>query len=296
VETTLGAPVETAIEQSGGMSPGCATRLACADGTRAFVKAVGVELNPLTPNLFRREILALGLLGSHPLWPSLLATYDDGDWVALLLEDVVGVHPDLGDDAVMARLLDSTDQLGTVLQQRVPVPPEPDPAHGGLTDTRLAYRAWLDALDHVGDVPRDLSPPWVVHRAPEFQERLVRLSQEPMSQLVHWDIRDDNLLQRPDGRLVFLDWGSAGVGPDWLDPLLARLERVEQPWFDVSVATAPALERAGDATVTTWLVGIGAFLAWRAHTAVDVNLPTLNEFRRRESARFLAGAARRLGI
>ena len=38
------------------MSPGCATRLVCADGTRAFVKAVGAELNPNTPELFRREI------------------------------------------------------------------------------------------------------------------------------------------------------------------------------------------------------------------------------------------------
>ena len=32
------------------MSPGCATRLVCEDGTRAFVKAVGTELNPKTPS------------------------------------------------------------------------------------------------------------------------------------------------------------------------------------------------------------------------------------------------------
>ena len=296
VDRTLGSPVTSAVDQVGGFSPGCATRLVCADGTHAFVKAVSTALNPETPTLFRRERLALGLLGSHPLWADLLAAYDDGEWVALLIEDVAGVHPDLGDDATMARLVDATDELVRVMQQRVPRPPAPDPANGGLTDMRLVYLRWAEGLGQVVGLPEDLVPRWLVDRAPEFQERLHELSEQPMTLLVHWDIRDDNLLQRPDGSLVFLDWGAAGVGPDWLDPLLARLERVEDPWFDASLATSPALVRAGDDAVTTWLVGIGGFLGWRAHTAVDINLPTLNEFRRTESARFLAGAARRLGI
>ena len=49
VDETLGSPVVATAEQVGGMSPGCATRVTCADGTRAFVKAVGAELNPDTP-------------------------------------------------------------------------------------------------------------------------------------------------------------------------------------------------------------------------------------------------------
>ncbi len=90
VEATLGSPVVATAEQVGGFSPGCATRLGCADGTRAFVKAVGADLNPHSPTLFRREALALTLLGSHPLWADLLASYDEDGWVALLLEDVDG--------------------------------------------------------------------------------------------------------------------------------------------------------------------------------------------------------------
>ena len=81
-----------------------------------------------------------------------------------------------------------------------------------------------------------------------------------------------------------------------MDPLLARLERVEDPWFDDSLATSPALARAGDDLVTTWLIGFGETLAWRAHTAVDVNLPTLNAFRVAESRRFLGAARRRLDL
>ena len=51
---------------------------------------------------------------------------------------------------------------------------------------------------------------------------MAALAGHPMDRLVHWDIRNDNLLVRPTGEVVFVDWGAAGVGPDWLDPLLAR--------------------------------------------------------------------------
>lgn len=301
VEQTLGSRVSEAADQSGGFSPGCATRVRCADGTRAFVKAVGAELNPDTPTLFRREILALTLLGSHPLWADLRASYDSGpeggDWVVLLLEDVEGTHPDLSDDATMTRLTDATDELVRVMQQRVPDPPrEPHPTEGGLTWMSRVFESWIAGLAHADEVPGDLMPGWVVQRVAELTAGVQRLVAQPQDHLVHWDIRDDNLLIRPNGDIVFLDWGAAGHGQDWLDPLLARLERVHLPWFDASLTTSPALVRAGDDAVTSWLVGIGAFLGWRAHVAVDVNLPTLNAFRRRESARFLGAAARRLDL
>ncbi|GAA2155028.1 hypothetical protein GCM10009844_41700 [Nocardioides koreensis] len=295
VDDTLGSPVVAVAEQVGGMSPGCATRVTCADGTRAFVKAVGTELNPDTPNLFRREATVLGLLGSHPLWAELLASYDDGAWVALLLEDVEGTHPDLDDDREMARLLEATDELAAVTRSRVPDPPVPDPGSGGLNDLR-DFSRWSNAFDHLDEVPAHLLPGWVRERAGSLQAGVDALSAMPGAQLVHWDIRQDNLLVRPGGELVFVDWGQAGVGADWLDPLLARLERVHLPWFDDALAASPALVRAGDGAVTSWLVGFGTFLAWRAVTAVDVNLPTLGDFRRRESARALGAAARRLDL
>ena len=140
-------------------------------------------------------------------------------------------------------------------------------------------------------------PAWVVERLDDLMADCHRLVEraEP-DRLVHWDIRDDNLLTRPDGSIVFVDWGQASRGPAWTDPMIARLEGVEEPWFDDAVHRSPALAALGDDLVTAFLVGIGAFLAYRAETAVDVNLPTLNDFRRTESARFLAGAGRRLGV
>jgi hypothetical protein len=307
VDETLGSPVVATAEQSGGMSPGCVTRLRCADGTRAFVKAVGAELNPDSPTLYRREVQALGLLGSHPLWADLLASYDGGDggdeWVALLLEDVEGRHPDLGDDAEMAQLLEATDELGRVMGDRVPHPPAPTASPGGthplyvpgLVDLRAVFTTWVSGLDRAAEVPPDLMPRWVVEHADALRPGVVALAGVPMDRLVHYDIRNDNLLVRPTGELVFLDWGGCGVGPAWLDPMLARVERVHLPWFDASLAASPALAGKDD-LVTSSLVGVGAYLALRAHTAVDVGLPALRAFRRQESARFLDAAARRLGL
>ncbi|WP_141779777.1 phosphotransferase [Nocardioides albertanoniae] len=296
VEARLGSPVVSYADQVGGMSPGCATRVVCADGTRAFVKAVGADLNAHTPTLFRREIAVLDLIGEHPLWARLEASYDDGDWVALVLEDVEGRHPDLSDDVVMGRLLEATDDLSVVLGERTP---REIATGGGTYDTGLTgqhsiFRQFADSVETLTEIPDAPVPAWVRADTAGWAKKIRTLAEHPMTTLVHYDIRVDNLLQRPTGEIVFVDWGGAGIGPDWIDPLLARLERVDQGWFDASLASSEALVRIGDEAVTTWLVGIGTHLAVRSVTAVDVNLPTLQEFRRTESARFLGAAARRL--
>ncbi|MFE6646922.1 phosphotransferase [Nocardioides sp. NPDC057772] len=197
---------------------------------------------------------------------------------------------------MMTRLIAATDDLAAVLGER---------ANGlagtgaggydpGLTGQRHIFNQFASSLDELTDIPDAPVPTWVRNEAGTWAERLRLMSDQPMSTLVHDDIRIDNLLQRPTGEIVFLDWGAAGIGPDWLDPLLARLERVDQDWFDTSLTSSAALARIGDEAVTSWLVGIGTHLAVRTVTAVDVNLPTLQEFRRTESARFLSAAARRL--
>jgi hypothetical protein len=290
VDEALGSPVVGTVEQVGGMSPGCATRVTCADGTRAFVKAVGAELNPDTPVLFRREDAVLGHLGSHELWARLLASYDDGAWVALLIEDVEGRHPDFGHDAELEAVLAGTDRLSAVLQDR-DVPPTVD-----LIDVAGAFRKWASTLATLADAPAEAPVPgWLRSDPHGWADVLREHASRPMPHVAHWDVRVDNLLRRPDGRIVFVDWGMAARGPAWADPLLARLERVEEPWFDASIGASPALSEAGDDVVTAFLAGFGAHLAVRSVVAVDVNLPTLNDFRITESRRILAGVARRTG-
>ncbi|WP_299927524.1 hypothetical protein [uncultured Nocardioides sp.] len=290
VEDRLGSPVVGTAEQVGGMSPGCATRVTCADGTRAFVKAVGAELNPDTPGLFRREIGVLRHLGEHELWARLLASYDDGAWVALLIEDVEGRHPDFTDDAELEAVLTGVDRLADVLQHR-DVPSSVD-----LVDVAHVLGKWADSLATLDSAPPSTPVPDWLRADPEGWAGVLREQAAlPMPHVVHWDIRIDNLLRRPGGEIVFLDWGTTARGPAWADPVLARLERVDDPWFDTSTASSPTLAEAGDEVVTAFLAGFGAHLAVRSVVAVDLNLPTLNDFRIRESRRMLEAVARRSG-
>lgn len=272
------------------MSPGCATRLRCADGTRAFVKAVGPELNRLTLGLFRHEVTVLEHLGADPLWASLLASYDEpGGWVALLLEDVEGRHPDLRDSADAALAIRATDRLVERLAghgRSLPV--------GSARQAMARYDQMWPGLD---EIPPDALPGWARKRAPAMQAALADLQQAAEgSHLVNCDIREDNLLVRPDGSLVFVDWGMSRVGAAWLDPLWLRLEWAEKPVFDDLVAGCLPLAALGDEAVTCFLYVLGVWLVYHTTVADDVGLPALARFRMVESARFLEGARRRLGI
>jgi hypothetical protein len=90
IEDLLGSPVVEAVSQPGGFSPGTADRVRTAAGTRAFVKAVSMAQNPGSVEFHRREAAVTARLPAEAAAPRLLGTYDDGEWVALVLEDVPG--------------------------------------------------------------------------------------------------------------------------------------------------------------------------------------------------------------
>ena len=141
VEDSMRSRVVDVHPQSGGFSAGPAVRLRFDDGTRAFLKAVGDDVNPDTPDLFRHEAAVLSALPRAPYRAGLLASYDDGHWVALLLEDVDGRHPDLDDE----RELDAV-RRAVVAQSRELTPdplalPVPDLAAGAARWARRTARA-----------------------------------------------------------------------------------------------------------------------------------------------------------
>ena len=112
VERELGSQVVEWRSQSGGWSPGTADRLVCADGSRAFLKAVHPSLNPVTPGLYRDEIRAAELLGPDVPCAHLRASFDDGTWVALLFEDIEGRLPHAPwREAELRAVLDALDAL-----------------------------------------------------------------------------------------------------------------------------------------------------------------------------------------
>lgn len=93
VEQQLGGRVVEAVTQPGGFSPGVAARLKTATGTRAFVKAVGPELNPESPGMHRAEARIAAALPEGTPAPRLLGFFDEDGWVVLVFEDIEGAPP-----------------------------------------------------------------------------------------------------------------------------------------------------------------------------------------------------------
>jgi hypothetical protein len=211
VEGALGSPVIHAATQVGGFSPGAAVRVVCADGRRAFVKAVGRSLNPDSPALHREELRALAVLPPHVSAPRLLASYDDGDWVVLVLEDIDGHRPEVpwvGSDvaamSVALRVLATTQA------------PEQLPRFADAVNM-------LTSWDEVTADPAGIDGV-LLDRLPEMiaAQSLAREVTRGDA-LVHWDARADNVLVR-DGVAVLLDWAWACRGAPWLDSLLLAMD------------------------------------------------------------------------
>ena len=118
---------------------------------------------------------------------------------------------------------------------------------------------------------------------------------------MHLDIRDDNLLLRGDGSAVIVDWGMSRPGPSWVDQVLLAAHRVDRADFDAQVAGLSAYgvsASRGDALqddVTDLLLALGGSLAALRDRPMP-GLPAIDAFRRREQARLLEGARRRLGL
>ncbi|HIY94717.1 MAG TPA: aminoglycoside phosphotransferase family protein [Candidatus Rothia avicola] len=264
VEKELGSPVIGAESQSGGYSLGTADRLVTASGRRAFLKAVDASLHPHTANLHRQEGRITASFPSSTPTPAVLATRDfsgaDGaGWVALLLEDIEGRHPESPwqkeELAAVFRALES--------MSRVPVDPSLSlpTTEADLTEelifwhklaqgVTLEHLAYVQATDPYQQLVQLL--PFINLKASEFaafaDKHLV--AHLTGSSYVHTDLRGDNILIRPTGEAVLIDWPWATVGNthiDWAsvatDALIADPELTLAEVYELMPASGrPALE------------------------------------------------------
>ncbi|HEX6447562.1 MAG TPA: phosphotransferase [Streptosporangiales bacterium] len=290
VVAELGSPVVEAATQAGGFSPGVAARLVCADGTRAFVKAVGEPLNPHSPQLHRKEIRLASVMPEHPALPPVLATYDDGVWVALLFEDVQGRHPRLPwEPAELARVLDTLTELTPLLD------PSPLPADelGDLgQDLSETLAAWPELA---AAPPADLDP-WTS----KHLDRLAERAATPVASgtaLVHVDLRADNVLLTADGRVCVFDWAQATVGPGWSDPTLLMLEVHAHGGHDVDaiIATHPLTRDADPEQVTQFVLAVAGLMHRQSRLPAPPGLPKLRAYQRAYAEASTDWVRRRLG-
>ncbi|MYZ39481.1 aminoglycoside phosphotransferase family protein, partial [Streptomyces sp. SID4917] len=124
IEDVLQGTVTAAGSQQGGFSDGLAVRLELSDGRRAFVKAVDAVAAPAVGAFHRREIGVTGGLPSGVPVPRLLGSFDDGEWVALVFEDIDGALPaQPWREDELERVLDAVTGLAERLTPAPPLEP-----------------------------------------------------------------------------------------------------------------------------------------------------------------------------
>ncbi|WP_416969202.1 phosphotransferase [Streptomyces sp. 4F14] len=256
---TLGAPVVRATTQRGGFSPGVAARVVTEAGRRGFVKAVSGAVNSSSPGLHRKEARNAAALPAAVPAPRLLGVHDDGDWVALVFEDVEGRQPQVPwEQAELKTVVDAVGELGRVL---TPAPFDAPSASEELVGT---FDGWRKLADQG---PRILG---VAEGWPDAIRG---------DTLAHGDLRADNILLADD-RVWFVDWPHAMRATPWFDLLLLLPSVRAQGGPDPEeVFTAHPLGRTADRdAVTTALAALTGYFLHNATKPAPPGLPTLRPF------------------
>jgi phosphotransferase family enzyme len=275
-EQRLGAAVTAAVTQPGGYSPGAAARLELDGGRRAFAKAVGPELNPDSPGIYRAEARVAAALPAAPWAPEFLGVIDSGGWVLLLFEDIDGTPP-----AVPWRPPELARVLAAVTDLAAALTPAPLPAPA-LADTHGAsFTGWrqLAAEREAGPGPDDLDPWARAHLADLAGLEAGWAGAARGASLVHADLRSDNILLTAD-RVVFVDWPYACRAAPWFD-LVAMLPSITLeggPPPGEILAAHPVTRGADPHAVTAVVAALAGYFICQSRRPGPPGIPALRAF------------------
>lgn len=212
IEERCGSPVVSARSQDAGYTPGFASVLECADGSLHFVKAASATAQPAFAASYREEARILAALPDGVPAAGLRWLVDD-DWVVLGIEHVTGRSP---------RRPWSADDLDASLAalHRVVEVLTPAPGTLALTGASDEFGSWPGLWEQAAARPAGLGlvDPARIDEA----QALATAALEVVGgdTVVHADVRDDNVLLRPDGTAVLCDWNWPVVGAPWLDTVM----------------------------------------------------------------------------
>ena len=283
-----------ATTQPGGFSPGLAARLLLADGRRVFVKAVSGRINPHSPGMHRREArIAASLPASIPT-PRFLDSYDDGDWIALVFEDIEGTTPRTPwYQPELDRVLGAVGELTSGL---TPSPVAVESVGELMPDVFAGWQRLAANVESGQDELRDIDP-WAQRHLAELAS-LEATSPDAAAgtTLLHADLRADNILLTPS-RVFFVDWPWASRGAAWVDLVFmlpsVAMQGGPKPWeiFDEH----PLGREAPAAAVTAVVAGVAGFMIRGSRLPPPPGLPTVRAFQRDQGVPALEWLKRRTG-
>ncbi len=279
IEATLGSDVVEAVGQKGGYGPSLAARCGLADGRRVFIKAVSPAQNPDSPGMMRREARVAARLPPETPAPKLLHSIDDGEWIALVFEEVDGRLPRTPWDAdELDRVLDATLRLGDL----VPLAPMRTVArHYGSM-----FTGWRTL---VAEGPTAVADRWCRDHLDDLAAAEARWEQVTVGDgLIHGDVRSDNVLLT-DERVVFVDWTATCTGAPWFE-VVAMLPSVEleQGGAPESVLARAGLDDLGPESLVPVVAALAGYFAERTRLPDPPGLPTLRPFQRAQGEVALA--------
>ena len=321
LEAAVGSPVVGAVSKEGGFSPALASVLTLADGTAVFAKAVNVSRNEFAVEALRREWVVLAGLPDDVPAPRLRWTFDDGDWVAMVIDAVDGRNPV---QPWRSEELERFLEVATVLARRLSPSPIPAPvlAEGAASFTNwAALAAERVASERAADgravADRAVAEPastecataecatpghgaferwWRAHA-----EQLIALERlwsaaAAGTALLHGDLRSDNVLLTRHG-FVVVDWPAVAIGAPWLDLVFSLPSVAMHGGGDPQeLWRRHPLSRGVDPdAVNSALASIAGFFIARSREPAPPLLPTIREFQRAQGAAALAWLGRRLG-
>jgi aminoglycoside phosphotransferase (APT) family kinase protein len=179
------------------------------DGTTHFVKAASLKAQRMFAESYREEARKLAALPVGVPAPRLRWVHDPAgpeDWVVLGIEHVDGRAPVR--PWTEADLAASLDMLATTAAC---LTPPPGLALDTFVDEFATWPAYWDYARSTFVLPHGDEAAALAARYAEVVDG---------DTVVHTDVRDDNILVRPDGTAALCDWNWPVVGAAWLDSLL----------------------------------------------------------------------------
>jgi aminoglycoside phosphotransferase len=284
-EHEFGARVVAADSRDGGFSPGLASVLTLADDRTVFVKAIAVSRNDFSYAAIRAERRILAALPTRVPAPRLRWAYDDGEWTALATDAVPGHNPRQPwrrDE--LDRFLAGAATLADALT------PAPMDAPAVWDDAE--FRSWESLAARA-----PLLAPWIADRVDDLARLDAHWPEATRGDtLLHGDLRADNVVLRPDGGFVAVDWPSVRLGAPWLDLLCAL------PSIAMHGGGPPGVlwerhrfGRTDRDAVDVALAGFAGFVVGRSLQPAIPLLPTIREFQRVQGEIALTWLYERLG-
>ncbi len=244
--------------------------------------------------MHRREARIAAALPASVPTPRFLDSYDDGDWVALVFEDIDGTMPRTPwQRPELDRVLTAVTELTSVL---TPAPIAVESLSELMADVFTGWHRLAAAVDAGQDDLRGVDP-WVQRHLADLaalEATSPRAAQG--ATLLHADIRADNILLTP-AHVLFVDWPWASRGAAWVDLVFmlpsVAMQHGPKPWeiFDGH----PVGRSAPAAAVTAVVAAAAGYMTRQSRLPPPPGLPTVRAFQRDQGLPALEWLKRRTG-